>query len=101
MNNPKTSIINEITYIYKLNNNSITHNPFQNKMQSLEIHILVIKKVIEESIANNCDKNLINNYLKTKEKYLKKISTSLSNDDKGKLNFYLHKYNLDDLIIIH
>lgn len=101
MNNPKISNINETTYIYTLNNNSITHNPFKDQTESLEIYIQTIKKVIEKSTDDNCSQDSINNYIKIKENYLRSIYSSLSKKDKSKLNLYLKKYNLNKFISLN
>lgn len=100
INNPKSSIINDVTYIYSLNKNSVTHNPFKNEMDSIEIYIQTVKNVIDKATNDCCSKNMILEYIKQKENYLNYIYKDLNETNKNKLISFIYKYNLNEYIKI-
>lgn len=98
IHNPKVLLIDNVVCFYSFNKNSVTHDSKIKQFERLEIYVDNMNYVIKKCKNDNCDINLIKNYIYTKYKYLNRVYDCSSQDEKKKIKKWLSKYAFTELI---
>lgn len=93
--NPKKNRINELTYIYSDNKESLTRKDSENEFDRLQIYINNMRYVLD--CTKNCSNNLREQYLMIKYNYLINYCSTLDDEKKQLINEWLEKNELDIL----
>jgi len=103
----KKCFLEECTYFYTYNNNSITNNNY-NDFDNMELYLKNMNELLKIT-EKNCDKVRRARFLLEKYKYLKRVYNTLDNEQKVIFRDWLNKYDctllrfidLDDYIFLN
>lgn len=98
INDPKTAYIEDITYVYCDNKESITSKNKKTKFDRMEIYIDSMDYVINLALKNNCKNELIVDYVYRKYYYLMRLYSCSDYDQCKKIKSWLSKYDFSDYL---
>ena len=107
LNPSKKCFLEEYTYFYTYNNNSITNDSYSD-FDNMELYLKNMNELLTIT-ENNCNKVRRARFLFEKYKYLKRVYNTLDNEQKIIFRDWLRKYdhtllrfiNLDDYIFLN
>ena len=91
---PLTKKILDYVYIYVDNDESITNSQREKEFDRLEILLLNMRQLLDESKKRNCNRETIAYLIFIKVKYFNRISQDFSKAQKEKFKLWIKKYNL-------
>lgn len=93
MNNPIKDTLNEITYVYKNNTNSLTNCNNSTDISQIENYVESIKLATEKCLlSQNSNLEIINSILSVKINYLENIKDNFSYLDKLKIENWINSF---------
>ena len=92
---PKSKYLDELTYVYKNNLESVTHIEKEEKFAGYEISLKNIKSVIDFAKLNNCSDFVLKRNLKPRVKFYYKTYNRLDEEHRKILKSWIYKYNLE------
>lgn len=95
LNNPKRARLNELTYIYCNNDESLTNRDPENEFNRLQIYIKNMKYVLDNTTS--CSNKLREEFLTIKNKYLINYCDNLEKEKKQIVNEWLLSNEFDKL----
>lgn len=100
ISDPKMEKVEEITYLYTYNKNSVTAVEYDIYFKRVEICLSTLREVLDLAYKN--DWNEKNKKMLTDEKsdFIQRVYNNANNENKKTLKNWIKKYNLDDELSI-